>query len=201
MTLRIGPARDGLDQSKATLTRLFAAGVGSAPAIARRLSVNRRTRLECGGQRVDAFSMTHARPERRYRITPGPTRLLIPLTALVAVLGLIHDGAAAAVPVPIILAAGYIYAAERCGLVATDDGIESRMTRRQNRFQRAWATDRQLRAARQWRSGRDRDPHARDGSRQVLPSTRAWLWNKRKVEHILAELSREKAAARAHQIG
>jgi hypothetical protein len=163
------------------------------------LSIN-ATGVKCARQPADASSMTHDRPERRYRITPWPTRLLVPLTALVAVLGLIHDGAAVAVPAPIILAAGYLYAAERCGLVVTDEGIESRMTRRPNRFQTGWADIDGFELLDSGAQVAIVTPVC-DGSRQLLPSTRAWLWNKRKVEQILAELLREKAAARAHQIG
>lgn len=135
--------------------------------------------------------------ERHYRITPWPIKIGIPLAALVVVVGLIHAGAAAITPLPTILAAGWVYAAERCTLVATDEGIESRMTRRQNSFQRPWADiesfeliDNIAQVAIVMR--------LRDGSSPVLPPTRAWFWERGKVRHILADLLREQTAAMAH---
>jgi hypothetical protein len=77
--------------------------------------------------------------ERQYRITPWPIRVGAPLAALFLVAGLVKAGAVLAVPIPIILAAAWVCAAERCGLVVTDDGIESRMTHKDNRFHRTWA--------------------------------------------------------------
>jgi hypothetical protein len=135
--------------------------------------------------------------ERRYRIAPWPIRICIPLAALVVVAGLVHSGAVAAVPAPVIVAAGWVYAAERCGLVVTNDGIESRMTRRQNRFQRRWTDIGSFEVI---------DSGAqvaivmglRDGSRTLLPSTRGWFWDKGKVKQIRADLLREQAAAQAH---
>ena len=119
------------------------------------------------------------------------------MAALVAVAGPINAGALAAIPVPIILAAGWVYAAERCGLVATDEGIESRMTRRENTFRCRWTdidsfeligNGAQIAIVMQ----------LCDGSRKLLPSTRAWFWDKRMVTQIRADLMREQAAARAH---
>lgn len=133
---------------------------------------------------------------RIYRITPWPIRIGAPLVALVVILGLIHDGAAAAVPIPIVLAAAWLYAAERCGVVVTADGIESRMTRRENMFRRPW-TDIQTFELADNGSQAAIVMRLRDGSRQILPSTRAWRYDKGKVQHILAELLREQAAANA----
>jgi hypothetical protein len=134
--------------------------------------------------------------ERRYRIVPWPIRIGVPLAALIVVAGLLNAGAAAAIPVPIILAAGWVYSAERCGLVATEGGIESRMTRPKNRFQHPWTdiesfelVDNGAQVALAVRLG--------DGSRQLLPSTRAWFWDKSKVKHILADLIREQSAHKA----
>ena len=119
------------------------------------------------------------------------------MAALVAVAGPINAGALAAIPVPIILAAGWVYAAERCGLVATDEGIESRMTRRENTFRCRWTdidgfeligNGAQVAIVMQLCYG----------SRKLLPSTRAWFWDKRMVTQIRADLMREQAAARAH---
>lgn len=94
--------------------------------------------------------------------------------------GLLHAGAAAALPIPIVVAAGWVYAGERCGLVVKSDGVESRMTRRPNRFQYAWTdidgfelVDNGAQVAIAMR--------LRDGSRKLLPPTRAWSWNRSQV--------------------
>jgi hypothetical protein len=133
-------------------------------------------------------------PARRYGITPWPVRLGVPILALVVIAGLIHDGAAAATPIPIILAAGCIYGGEYCGLVVTDQEIESRMTRRENRFRQQWTeVDGFELVDNGWQV-----PivmRLRNGSRVLLPSTRAWFWNKRKVSEILGALIREQAGA------
>ena len=109
-------------------------------------------------------------------------------------IGLIHDGAAAATPIPIIFAAAWIYGGEYCGLVVTNQEIESRMTRRENRFRYQWRdvdgfelVEGQSQVAIVMR--------LRNGSRVLLPSTRAWFWNKRKVVAILSALRREQAGA------
>jgi hypothetical protein len=134
---------------------------------------------------------------RCYRITPWVIRIGAPLAALVVVLGLTHSGATAAIPFPFIVAAAWIYAAERCGLVATDEGIESRMTRRENSFRCRWADIESFELV-------DNGAQVaivmqlRDGSRRLLPPTRAWFWDKRRVTHIRADLEREQAAAQAH---
>jgi hypothetical protein len=133
---------------------------------------------------------------RRYRIAPWPIRIGVPFLVLVVVLGLIHDGAAVAIPIPIILGAGWIYGGEYCGLVVTDEAIESRMTRRQNRFRYQWPevdefefVENASQAAIVMR--------LRNGSRVLLPSTRAWFWNKRAVAEVLAALRREQAGSHA----
>jgi hypothetical protein len=133
-------------------------------------------------------------PGRRYRIPPWPVRIGAPLTALMVVIALIHAGAAVATPVPIILAAGWIYGGEYCGLVVTDQGIESRMTRRENRFRHEWA---EVDGFDLVENGSQVGIVMRlcDGSRVLLPSTRAWLWDKRKVVAILAALKRAQARA------
>jgi hypothetical protein len=138
--------------------------------------------------------------ERSYRITPWPIRLGAPLVVLIVIAGLLHDGAAAAVPLPIILGAAWIYGAERCGLIVTADGIESRMTRRRSRFRRPWSDIDSFELV-------DNGAQVviavrlRDGSRRFLPSTRAWRWDKRKVRQILADLLREQTAAQALRAG
>jgi len=131
---------------------------------------------------------------RRYRIRPWPIRIGVPFAALVVVIGLIHDGAAAATPIAIILAAGWIYGAEYCGLVVTNQEIESRMTRRQNRFRHQWAEVDGFELV-EGQSQVGIVMRLRDGSRVLLPSTRAWFWNKHKVAEILAALKREQASA------
>ena len=109
---------------------------------------------------------------RIYRITPWPTRIGAPLAALVVIAGLFHNGETAVLPIPIVLAATYIYLAERCGLVVTHNGVESRMTRRENRFRYRWSdvggfelVDRGAQVPIVMRLP--------DGSRKLLPSTRA----------------------------
>jgi hypothetical protein len=134
---------------------------------------------------------------RRYRVTPWAIRICVPLAVLVVIAGLVNAGAEAAIPLPIVLGAAWIYAAERCGLVVTPGGIESRMTRRENRFRHPWSDIDSFELA---------DDGAqvaivmrlRDGSQQRLPSTRGWFWDKTTVEHIFADLKREQAAAGAH---
>jgi hypothetical protein len=133
---------------------------------------------------------------RVYRIKPWPVRIGAPLLAAIVVQALLHAGAGAAVPIPIVLAAVYIYLAERCGLVVTSDRIKSRMTRRENTFSYAWTEI----------DGFDLVGDGaqvaivmrlRDGSRKLLPSTRAWLWDKRKINQIYTALEQEQTAAHA----
>lgn len=129
---------------------------------------------------------------RVFRITPWPIRIGAPLVALVVILVLIDDRAAAAIPVPIVLAAAWLYAAERCGLVVSTHCIESRMTRRENTFRQPWhdidsfelvENGAQVAIAMQ----------LPDGSRKLLSSTRAWFWDKSKVRKILLALQSEQA--------
>jgi len=96
------------------------------------------------------------------------------------------------------LAAAWVYAGERCGLIVTSTGIESRMTRRENTFRQAWSdidgfelVENSAQVAIVTR--------LRDGSRKVLPSTRAWLWGKGRVKQILTALRQEQAAARTDE--
>jgi len=133
---------------------------------------------------------------RHYRITPWPIRIGVPFAALVVVLGLIHDGAAAATPIPIILGAGWIYGGEYCGLVVTDEAIESRMTRRENRFRYQWPEVDEFKLVANG-SQVAIVMRLRNGSHVLLPSTRAWFWNKHKVAVILAALRREQARSHA----
>lgn len=135
---------------------------------------------------------------RVHKITPWPVRICAPLAAAVAVVGLLHGGSAVLAPVPVILAAAWVYAGERCGLIVTSTGIESRMTRRENTFRQAWSdidgfelVENSAQVAIVTR--------LRDGSRKVLPSTRAWLWGKGRVKQILTALRQEQAAARTDE--
>jgi hypothetical protein len=132
---------------------------------------------------------------RRYRVAPWTIRILIPFVAVLAINVLIHNAAAAFIPVPIVLAAAWICAAEWCGLLVTKDGIESRMTRRENRFSYRWSDI----DAFELFDGRTQVAivmRLRDGSSKVLPSTRAWGWDKPRVEQIHTALLREQAAAK-----
>jgi len=142
--------------------------------------------------------MSSAKPLRAprvHRIAPWPVRICAPLAAAVAVVGLLHGGSAVLAPVPVILAAAWVYAGERCGLVVTSTGIESRMTRRENTFRQAWSDIDGFELV---------DSRAqfaivmcrRDGSRRLLPSTRGWLWGEGRVKQILTALLQEQAAAR-----
>jgi hypothetical protein len=137
---------------------------------------------------------------RRYRIKPWPIRIGIPFAALVVIAGLIHNHDAALIPIPVVLAVAYVWLAERCGLYVTDRDVESRMTRRANSFRCRWAdidsfelidNGAQVAVVMQ----------LRDGSRKLLPSTRAWFWDKRRVMQIRAGLLREQTAARAPATG
>ena len=112
---------------------------------------------------------------RHYRVSIWPLYVLVPFTAVVAVAGLISDHTAPAVLVPIVvlLAAAWIYAARRSGLYVTDSGVESRMTRRENSFRFSWpeidhfelvSNDAQMAIV----------MCLADGKRLLLPSTRAW---------------------------
>jgi hypothetical protein len=147
---------------------------------------------------VDDVRMNHSAlgdGPRVYRITPWPIRIGAPFAAIVVMAGLLEAGAAAFIPVPIVLAAAWICAAEWCGLVVANDGIESRMTRRYNSFRYAWTDidgfvviDNGAQVAIVMRLC--------DGSSKLLPSTRAWRWDKRNVEKILTALVRAQDEAR-----
>jgi hypothetical protein len=131
-------------------------------------------------------------------MTPWLARVLVPILTLVAVLGLIHDHTAPAVFVPIVvLAAGvWIYAAERSGLYVTDWGLESRMTRRNNSFRYAWTDIDHFKLV---NNGAQVAivMYLAAGKPVLLPSTRAPALEKRRVERILAELERELVAAQS----
>ncbi|MGO9977394.1 MAG: hypothetical protein ACLP01_32225 [Solirubrobacteraceae bacterium] len=117
------------------------------------------------------------------------------MTAIVAVDGLIHAGTAAAIPVAVVLVVAWMSGTEWCGLVVTSDGIESRMARRENRFRYAWTNVDGFEVV-------DNGAQVaivlqlRDGSRKLLPSTRAWSWNRRKVKQIYTALAQQQAAVR-----
>lgn len=120
---------------------------------------------------------------RVYRITPWPIRIVVPLLVIVVIAGLLHGGSLWAVPIPVVSGAAWICAAEWCGLVVSDIGIESRMIRRWNRFRYAWAdiggfelVDSGERVGIAMR--------LRDGSRKLLPSMRTWFWDKGAVKQI-----------------
>jgi hypothetical protein len=74
------------------------------------------------------------------------------------------------------------------------------MTRQDNRFRHPWTdidtfelADNGAQVAIEMR--------LHDGTRQLLPSTRAWFWDVCKVNRILADLRREQTAAQAHLTG
>jgi hypothetical protein len=130
---------------------------------------------------------------RVFRITPWLARVLVPLIVLVVSLGLIEDHAAAAIPVPFLLGGLYMYAAERIGLYVSASGIESKMTRRANTFRYQWSEISGLSLV-ESRSQCAIVLVLRDGTRKLLPSTRAWAYNKPTVERICEQLTRERAA-------
>jgi hypothetical protein len=132
---------------------------------------------------------------RVYRIKPWPIRIGVPLMITVAVLGVLHVGAIWAVPIPIVLGALWMYGGEWCGLVVTAEGIESRMTRSANRFGCAWMDIDDFKLV-------DNGYEVaivvclRDDSRRLLPSSRAWLWDRHAVKQIYEALKRDLAASR-----
>ncbi len=134
---------------------------------------------------------------RHYRITPWPVRVLVPFIAFVVVLAVIADRTAPAVVVPIVvvLAGAYIYAAERSGLYVTDRGIESRMTRRGDSFRFSWADVDHFELL-EGTAQLAIVVYLADGKRVILPSTKAWMYDRRSVEQIYDQLTRDLAAAR-----
>jgi hypothetical protein len=51
---------------------------------------------------------------RVYRITPWPIRILVPIAVIAAIAGLLHGGSVWVVPIPVVLGAVWIGAAEWC---------------------------------------------------------------------------------------
>jgi hypothetical protein len=134
---------------------------------------------------------------RRYRITPWPVRILVPVLALVVILAVAADNDAPAVTIPIvlILAGLYIFAAERCGVYADDSGLESRMTRRANSFRYAWSEIDHFELI-QGGAQLAVVIHLAGGTSRILPSTTAWKYDRSAVERIYDQLNHELATAR-----
>jgi hypothetical protein len=131
----------------------------------------------------------------RYRIAPWPVRILIPIVALVLIAGIEHDGTAPAVliPVVVVVAIAYLVAAERVGLYCSASGLDSRMTRRMNSFRFGW---REIDRFEVVEKGAQVAivVHLTDGSQRLLPSTRAWCYQRSLVIRMCAELNRRARA-------
>lgn len=133
--------------------------------------------------------------ETRYRIAPWPVRVLIPLLTLVLIAGIAHDGTAPAVLIPVVVmgAIAYLVAAERVGLYCSASGFESRMTRSANSFRYEWSEVDRFDVV-------DNGAQVaivvqlRDGSQRMLPSTRAWRYQRSLVSGICDELNRRTRA-------
>jgi len=130
------------------------------------------------------------RPVVRYRITPWPVRILIPVVALVLIAGIAQSGTAPAVLIPVVVAAAiaYLLAAERVGLYCSARGLDSRMTRRTNSFRYSWSEIDRFEVV-------ERGAqlaivvHLRDGSQRSLPSTKAWGYQRSSVTQMCDELN------------
>jgi len=138
--------------------------------------------------------------EHVYKITPWAIRVGAPIVVLVLIAGLRHGHDAALIPLPIVFAVVWVWSSERCRIVTTSVGLESRMNRARNCFQYAWGEidgfellDNQAQVAIAVR--------LKDGSHRMLPSTRAWRWDKSTVQHILDGLTHDCAAAVARTPG
>jgi hypothetical protein len=131
----------------------------------------------------------------RYRIIPWPIRGLIPLAALVLIAGIAHDGTAPAVLIPVVVvtAIAYLVAAERVGLYCSASGLESRMTRRTNSFRYGWSEIDRFEVV---ENGAQVAivVHLRDGSQRMLPSTKAWRYQRSLVTDMCAQLNRRARA-------
>jgi hypothetical protein len=137
----------------------------------------------------------------RYRIVPWPIRVLMPAMALVVMDGLAHDHAAPVILIPLVIVAviAYIVAAERCGLYVSADGLESKMTRRANSFRYRWSEIERFELV-------DNGyqvaivVHLRDGSERILPSTRAWRYQRASISEMCVQLN-QNASARLSAVG
>jgi hypothetical protein len=145
---------------------------------------------------MTAMTSSAGQPVIRYRIAPWPTRILIPIMALVLIAGIIHDGdpaPAVLIPVVVVAAVGYLMAAERIGLYCSASGLESRMTRRVNSFRFEW---REIDRFAVVNNGAQVAivAHLTDGGRRLLPSTRAWRYQRSLIVRMCADLNRRAAA-------
>ena len=126
----------------------------------------------------------------RYRTVPWPIRVLIPAMALVVIDGLAHDHTAPRILIPLVIVAAiaYIFAAERCGLYACANGLESKMTRRANSFRYRWSEIERFELV---DSGYQIAivVHLRDGSERILPSTRAWRYQRASISDMCVQLN------------
>ena len=136
-------------------------------------------------------SVTRSAAVTRYRIAPWPIRVLIPIVALVLIAGIVHDGTAPAVLIPVVVVAAiaYLFAAERVGLYCSASGLESRMTRRTNSFRYGWSEIDRFEVV---ENGAQVAIviHLRDGSHRMLPSTKAWRYQRSLVIDMCAQLNR-----------
>ena len=143
--------------------------------------------------------MASTEATRRYRIEPWPVRILMPVVVGAFVIQIVSSRTAPAVLVPVVLVLGaaYVYATERCGLYVSDWGLESKMARRGNSFRYPWAEidgftiiagGAQLAIV----------LHLVDGGEVVLPSTKAWTYNRSAVEEICEGLNSALDLARKH---
>jgi hypothetical protein len=132
----------------------------------------------------------------RYRIKPWPIRILIPIAALALIAGIVHDGDAPAVLIPLVAfaATAYLYAGEGIGLYCSPGGLESRMTRRHNSFRYQWAEIERFEIV---EAGALLAIviHLRDGSQRVLPSTKGWRSQRAWLAETCTELNRRARAA------
>jgi hypothetical protein len=133
---------------------------------------------------------TQARAVTRYRITPWPIRTLIPLAAVVLIAGILHNDTAPGILIPLVVVAAtaYVVAGERIGLYCSTIGFESRMTRRQNTFRYEWAEIDRFEVV-EYGAQVAIVMHLKDGSRRLLPSTKAWRFQRSLIIDISAELN------------
>ena len=131
----------------------------------------------------------------RYRISPWPLRILVPLCALVGIAGVTHNGTLPALLIPfiVLVAAGYLIAAERIGIYCTEYEIECRTARRGGSFRYAWSEVDHFQLA-------DNGVqiavvvYLRDGSQRLIPPTRAWWYQRSTVAEMCSQLNRRAKA-------
>ncbi len=135
--------------------------------------------------------------QNRYKISPWVVRIAVPIAVAAGALAAVRTNDFPLVTVPSIVLLGilYLFTAERRSVLSDDNGIHNRTTRRESTFSAHWADIERFEMIND-RAHVAVVMHLHAGQPRILPSTRAWWFNRKAVEAINRGLHADLATAR-----